>query len=107
MTEILAWTGAALSTLLGLPQAVRALRTNQLQALSPATYWLTLANASVWLAWALATGHLAAGLPALVNGPTAVLILTRLEEGRRAAVRACAAALAMARPTVSGDCPQR
>ena len=28
MTDVLAWTGAALSTLLGLPQAVRALRSD-------------------------------------------------------------------------------
>jgi uncharacterized protein with PQ loop repeat len=89
MIEVLAWTGAALSTLLGLPQAVRALRSNQLEALSAATYWLTLANAAVWATWAIATGHLAAGIPALVNGPAAVLILTRLSEARRV----CAAAL--------------
>jgi uncharacterized protein with PQ loop repeat len=89
MIEVLAWTGAALSTLLGLPQAVRALRSNRLEALSAATYWLTLANAAVWAAWAIATGHLAAGIPALVNGPAAVLILTRLAEARRV----CEAAL--------------
>lgn len=89
MTELLAWAGAALSTLLGLPQAVRALRTNRLEALSAATYWLTLANAAVWAAWAIVTGNLAAGVPALVNGPAAVLILKRLEAARRA----CAAAL--------------
>jgi hypothetical protein len=43
----------------------------------------------VWAAWAIATGHLAAGIPALVNGPAAVLILTRLAEARRV----CEAAL--------------
>ena len=84
MTEALAWAGAALSTLLGLPQVVRALRTNQLEGPSPATYWLTLANATVWAVWALVTGHLAAGVPALVNGPAAVLVLARLEADRRA-----------------------
>jgi uncharacterized protein with PQ loop repeat len=88
MTEVLAWTGAALSTLLGLPQAVRALRSTHLEALSATTYWLTLANAAVWAAWAFDTGHLAAGVPALVNGPAAVLILTRLEAARRACVTA-------------------
>ena len=89
MIETLAWTGAALSTLLGLPQAVRAVRTNQLKALSAATYWLTLANAAVWAAWAIITGQLAVGVPALINGPAAVLILTRLKAARRA----CADAL--------------
>jgi uncharacterized protein with PQ loop repeat len=83
MTEALAWTGAALSTLLGLPQAVRALRTHQLQGLSAATYWFTLANAAVWLAWSVLTGHLASGVPSLVNGPAAVLVLMRLQEERR------------------------
>ena len=101
MTEVLAWTGAALSTMLGLPQAVRVLRTKQVQSLSAATYWLTLANALVWLSWALATGHLATGIPALVNGPAAVLILRRLQDARRIAARACAAAVAMAIPPPS------
>jgi uncharacterized protein with PQ loop repeat len=83
MIEVLAWAGAALSTLLGLPQAIRALRTNRLEALSAATYWLTLANAAVWAGWAIATGNLAAGVPAVVNGPAAVLVLTRLAADRR------------------------
>jgi uncharacterized protein with PQ loop repeat len=108
MIEVLAWAGAALSTLLGLPQAVRALRTNQLAALSAATYWLTLANAAVWASWAIATGQLAAGVPALVNGPAAVLILTRLAEARRV----CAAALRSvarqrAEPAVAGEAARR
>ena len=88
MIEALAWTGAALSTLLGLPQAVRALRTDRLEALSPVTYWLTLASAVVWAAWAIVTGNLAAGVPAVVNGPAAALILTRLQAERRAPAEA-------------------
>jgi uncharacterized protein with PQ loop repeat len=108
MIELLAWAGATLSTLLGLPQAVRALRTNQLEALSAATYWLTLANAAVWATWAVATGHIAAGVPALVNGPAAVLILTRLAEAKRV----CAAALRSvtqrpAGPAVAGEAARR
>jgi uncharacterized protein with PQ loop repeat len=101
MTEMLAWTGAALSTLLGLPQAVRAWRSNRLEALSPATYWLTLANAAVWATWAILTGNLAAGVPVLVNGPAAVLILSRLEAARRA----CAAALRMGAAVTSSGQP--
>jgi uncharacterized protein with PQ loop repeat len=88
MIEALAWSGAALSTLLGLPQAVRALRTHRLDGLSAATYWLTLASAAVWATWAILTGNLAAGVPALVNGPAAVLVLARLEADRRASVAA-------------------
>jgi hypothetical protein len=34
MIEVLAWTGAALSTLLGVPQAVRPLRTNRWEAMT-------------------------------------------------------------------------
>ena len=83
MTEFLAWTGAALSTLMGLSQVVRALRADRLEALSAATYWLTLANAAVWGAWAIVTGQPAAGVPALVNGPAAVLVLTRLGQARQ------------------------
>ena len=83
MTEVLAWTGAALSTLMGLSQVVRALRADRLEALSAATYWLTLANAAVWAAWAIVTDQPAAGVPALVNGPAAVLVLTRLGQARQ------------------------
>ena len=97
MIEALAWTGAALSTLLGLPQAVRALRTDHLEALSATTYWLTLASAAVWAAWSILTGNLAAGVPALVNGPAAVLILIRLEAARRA----CTTVFQMGAPVAS------
>ena len=90
MTEAVAWTGAVLSTMLGLPQVLRVLRTNDVRGLSAATFWLTLANAAVWLGWALMTGHLATGLPAVVNGPAAVLVLCRIQAARRVAPPACA-----------------
>jgi hypothetical protein len=41
-------------------------------------YWLVLANAAAWTAWSLLTGEYAAGVPALVNGPAAIVILHRL-----------------------------
>ena len=77
--ELLAWIGAALSCLLCLPQAVRTLRLRQrLDGISAGTYWIVLANATVWVTWSLLTGELAVGAPALVNGPAAVVILRRL-----------------------------
>ena len=91
MAEATAWTGAVLSTMLGLPQVLRVLRTNDVRGLSTITFWLTLANAAVWLSWALMTGHLATGIPAVVNGPAAVLVLCRIQAARRVAPPARAA----------------
>ena len=42
IVTILAWTGAFLSCLLTIPQAVRTLRSDQLDGLSATTYWLIL-----------------------------------------------------------------
>jgi uncharacterized protein with PQ loop repeat len=82
---ILAWSGAALSCLLTIPQAVRTLRTDRLDAISATTYWIVLGNAVIWAAWSLLTQQYAAGVPALVNGPAAVLILLRLHRTNPAA----------------------
>lgn len=76
--EVLAWSGALLSSLLSVPQLIRALRSKQLEGVSAATYWLALGNALVWAAWAILTEQHAAGVPALVNGPAALTILVRL-----------------------------
>jgi uncharacterized protein with PQ loop repeat len=83
VAELLAWCGAVLSCLLCLPQAVRTLRlAERLDGISPGTYWIVLANATVWVTWSLLTGELAVGAPALVNGPAAVLILRRIAAAR-------------------------
>jgi uncharacterized protein with PQ loop repeat len=82
---ILAWSGAALSCLLTIPQAVRTLGTDRLDAISATTYWIVLGNAAIWAAWSVLTQHYAAGVPALVNGPAAVLILRRLHGTNRPA----------------------
>jgi uncharacterized protein with PQ loop repeat len=83
IAELLAWCGAALSCLLCLPQALRTLRlAERLDGISPGTYWIVLANATVWVSWSLVTGELAVGAPALINGPAAVLILRRLAVAR-------------------------
>ena len=83
VVEILAWCGAALSCLLSVPQVVRTLHTDRLDGLSAPTYWIVLINAAVWSAWALLTGEHAAGVPAVINGPAAILILYRLTAARR------------------------
>jgi uncharacterized protein with PQ loop repeat len=86
---ILAWSGAALSCLLTIPQAVRTVRTDRVDGISTTTYWIVLGNAITWAAWSLLTEQYAAGVPALVNGPAAVVILLRLHRSdRRAATRA-------------------
>lgn len=85
MIGILAWTGALLSCLLSVPQLVQALRSDRLAGVSSTTYWLALGNAIVWAMWAVLSGEYAAGVPALVNGPAAVLIITRLHATRRPA----------------------
>jgi uncharacterized protein with PQ loop repeat len=83
LVTILAWTGALLSCLLTIPQVVRTLRSSQLEGLSATTYWLILGNAAVWAAWSALSGEYAAGVPALVNGPAALLILRRLHHSQR------------------------
>jgi uncharacterized protein with PQ loop repeat len=75
---ILSWSGALLSCLLTIPQVVRTLRSDRLDGISAATYWIVLGNALVWAAWAVLAGQYTAGVPALVNGPAAMLILRRL-----------------------------
>jgi uncharacterized protein with PQ loop repeat len=76
VAELLGWFAASL------PQVVRAIRAEQLDGISSATYWLVLANAAAWTVWSLFTGEYAAGVPALVNGPVAIVILHRLAVAR-------------------------
>jgi uncharacterized protein with PQ loop repeat len=76
--EVLAWSGALLSSLLSVPQLLRALRSERLDGISATTYWLVLGNALVWAVWAVLAEEYAAGVPALVNGPAAILIIIRL-----------------------------
>ena len=85
---ILAWSGAALSCLLTIPQALRTLQMDRLDAISAITYWIVLGNAVIWAAWSVLTQQYAAGVPALVNGPAAILILRRLHRSHRAAATA-------------------
>jgi uncharacterized protein with PQ loop repeat len=83
IVTILAWTGAFLSCLLTIPQAVRTLRSDRLDGLSATTYWIIFANAAVWALWSVLAGEYAAGVPSLVNGPAALLILRRMHHSQR------------------------
>ena len=83
----LAWTGAFLSCLLTIPQAVRTLRSDRLDGISATTYWIIFGNAAVWAMWSVLSGEYAAGVPALVNGPAALLILRRLHRSQRSDAR--------------------
>jgi uncharacterized protein with PQ loop repeat len=87
VAELLGWFGAALSCLISLPQVVRTMRAKRLDGISSATYWLVLANAAAWTACSLLTGEYVAGVPALVNGPIAIVILHRLVATRHTARR--------------------
>jgi uncharacterized protein with PQ loop repeat len=82
---LLAWSGALLSCLLAVPQAIATLRSDRLEGISATTYWIILGNAMVWAAWSLFTGNYAAGVPALVNAPAALLILHRVHRAHRPA----------------------
>jgi uncharacterized protein with PQ loop repeat len=108
MVEMLAWFGAALSCLLSLPQALRVLRAERLDGISAASYWIVLINAAVWALWALLTGDYAVGLPALINGPAAILILRRLVIARRKHRSDQMAACSYGRPAMRlGMCRRR
>jgi uncharacterized protein with PQ loop repeat len=87
MVEFLAWTGAFLSCLLTIPQAVRTLRSDRLDGLSATTYWIVFANAVVWASWSALSAEYATGVPSLVNGPAALLILRRLYRRQQEAER--------------------
>jgi uncharacterized protein with PQ loop repeat len=87
MVTILAWTGAFLSCVLTIPQAVRTLRSDRLDGLSATTYWIIFANAVVWASWSTLSGEYAAGVPSLVNGPAALLILRRLDHTQQSDAR--------------------
>jgi hypothetical protein len=87
IVEILAWTGAFLSCLLTIPQAVLTLGSDRLDGISATTYWIIFGNAAVWAMWSVFSGEYAAGVPALVNGPAALLILRRLHRGQRPRAR--------------------
>jgi uncharacterized protein with PQ loop repeat len=106
---MLAWCGAALSCLLSVPQAIRVLRAERLDGISASTYVIVLGNAAVWAAWSVCTGQYAAGIPALINGPAAILILHRLaiEHRKSRTLDAVAAVGAPDSPLVAGDADDR
>ena len=74
---LLGLSGAAISCLTSLPQAHKAL-TSPAECLVGVSVWtwrIIALNATIWLVWAILVGQIVAGLPSLVNGPAAVVIL--------------------------------
>jgi uncharacterized protein with PQ loop repeat len=106
IVTILAWTGAFLSCLLTIPQAVRTLRSDQLDGLSATTYWLIFGNAAAWAAWSVLAGEYAAGVPSLVNGPAALLILRRIHRSQRSVVRVTQLQVSPCEPGLSMQSPR-
>jgi len=78
-TILLGFAGAFISCTTSLPQAVRAWRepTECLIGVSVWTWRLMALNALIWLVWALLVGQICVGLPSLINGPAALVILWR------------------------------
>ena len=76
---LLGFAGAAISCLTALPQALKALRepAECLIGVSRWTWRIMALNAGIWLLWAILAGQICAGLPSLVNGPAALIILWR------------------------------
>jgi len=106
--QMLGWCGALLSCLVSIPQAIRVLRAEHLEGISASTYMIVLSNAAVWTAWALLTGQFAAGVPGLINGPAAILILRRLlVASREAQAYQMAATAALANSREDMDAPER
>ena len=74
---LLGFSGAAISCLTSLPQAHRAW-TSPSECLIGVSVWtwrIIALNAVIWLLWAVLVGQICAGLPSLVNGPAALVIL--------------------------------
>src|SRR5215217_471626 len=65
------------------PASQRTLRSDRLDGISATTSWIIFGNAAVWAIWSVLSGEYAAGVPALVNGPAALLILRRLHRSKR------------------------
>lgn len=64
-----------------MPQLVRTVRGGDLGGVSAGTWWLTLANAVAWAVWAVAAQVPTAGIPSLVGGPAAAVILWKVHRG--------------------------
>lgn len=67
------------------PQAVRAVRSDDLSGLHPATFWLSLADAALWGGYGVLVGDAALVAYALVLGVVGVIVLVRIAQTRDAA----------------------
>lgn len=80
---------AALGAVLGVavvvnhaPQAVRAVRSDDLSGLHPATFWLSLADAALWGGYGVLVGDAALVAYALILGAVGVVVLVRIAQTR-------------------------
>lgn len=86
--EALGFAGSVASFVLWVPQAAWVWRCRhageQLSGVSMSSQALLLINATLWGAYAIATGSLWVGAPSLVNGPLAILTIVILGRSRHA-----------------------
>lgn len=77
--DLVGWAASASTIIISMPQLVTALRhsPDELRGVSRTTWAITIANATVWLAWAAVAGQPAVAAPSFVNLPAALIILYR------------------------------
>ena len=85
-TLVVAGAGGLFAAALGVgvvvtqgPQVVRALRSTELGGLAPATWWVSLLDASTWGAYGIALGDAALMGYAVVLGSAALIVLGRIQ----------------------------
>lgn len=85
---VLGWLGAAVSSLMIAPQAVRVVRLarrgESVSGVSRLSLALVVANATIWFAWAAGSGAWPAAVPGLINLPASGLALWYLRPTRTA-----------------------
>jgi uncharacterized protein with PQ loop repeat len=104
---LLGFAGASVSCMISLPQAIKALRepVECLLGVSRLTWGIITLNAAIWLLWAILVGQICAGLPSMVNGPAALVILWRTRRSASAGSGPSGAGLAPGRPDRPGLAP--
>lgn len=79
--DSIGFCAAAISCSIALPQLIKILKNKDVTGVSAGSWWLTLANATLWLVWAVMAQAWAAGIPSLVNAPMAIVILLLIAKG--------------------------
>lgn len=79
---------AMCASTMAVPQAWRCIRSRQSDGVSPLTWYLIIANASLWILWGLMSHDYVAGIPSLVTLPAASIVVFRSHLSRRGASHA-------------------